>query len=156
MTSAMFILSLFSVIPLITFALCFLYFAAESIPREGYAPDPDDGLLKSVVSKILVAELVAFILTIPLALNPPAESNLNFVDAGHADMTSYWVAVVIIMLLTPVLVPLSIGVCIGFWRVFVGSLRLSMSSLRGLSNGGVRLSLRIGVSPAVPTCERHK
>jgi len=93
MTSAMFILSLFSVIPLITFALCFLYFAAESIPREGYAPDPDDGLLKSVVSKVLVAELVAFILTIPLALNPPAESNLNFVDAGHADMTSYWVAV---------------------------------------------------------------
>ena len=105
MTSVMFVLSLFSIIPLITFALCFLYFAAESIPREGYAPDPDDGLLNSVVSKILVAELVAFILTIPLALNPPAESNLNFVDAGHADMTSYWVAVVIIMLLTPVLTP---------------------------------------------------
>lgn len=52
-----------------------------------------------------MAELVAFILTIPLALSPPAESNLNFIDAGHADMTSYWVAVVIIMLLTPVLTP---------------------------------------------------
>lgn len=105
MTSAMFVLSLFSVIPLITFALCFLYFAAESIPREGYAPDPDDGVLKSVVTKIIAAELVMFILLIPVAIKPPAVSNLKLVDAGHADMTSYWVAVVIIMLLTPVLTP---------------------------------------------------
>lgn len=105
MTTATFILQLFSVIPLITFTLCFIYFIGESLPREGYAPDPSDGVFKSVVTKILTAELVMFILLIPVAIKPPAVSNLNLIDAGHADMTSYWVATVVVMLLTPLLVP---------------------------------------------------
>ena len=106
MTSAMFVLALFLAIPLVTFILCFFGFAAESIPREGYAPDPDDGVLKSAVMKIIVAELVMFILLIPVAIKPPpVVSDLKLIDAGHADMTSYWVAVVIIMLLTPILTP---------------------------------------------------
>jgi len=105
MTTAIFVLGLFSVIPLITFILCFIYFIGESLPHEGYAPDPSDGVLKSVVAKILTAELVMFVLLIPVAFNPPTVSNPNLIDAGHADMASYWVVTLVIMLLTPILVP---------------------------------------------------
>lgn len=117
MTTATLAISLFLLVLFFAFILGFIYFAAESIPSEGYAPDPDEGLLKSVVTKIFTVELVTCILSIPPAFKPPAVQNLKLIDAGHADMTNYWVAVVIIMLLTPILIP---PIYWGMYWVLVG------------------------------------
>lgn len=87
------------------FALFFIYFAAGVKPEKGYKPDIPDGALESVATLLVATELVASIAAVLFAFNLPETSTLNLIDAGHADMTSYWVVALLTIALTPVLMP---------------------------------------------------
>lgn len=117
MTTAIFVLQVFLSILALAFVCFFIYFAVGSIPEKGYAPDMPDKALRHVVTLLVAIEVVVSFLAPYAVFNPPETTTIKFIDAGHADMTSYWVAVLVIILLTPILIP---PVYWGLYWVFAG------------------------------------